>query len=735
MILGSAAHLTILLLIPSMAPGFVESASVRDDLGKEVPAPITACAGGTAGPLCWTLNSDSMPVGLKPSDDLSLEGPAHGPLTIKYSDLVALQASTKAIVLTRKARLRVQTTLKEPVTASFFDPQDRELRKPRHRWVVTDAEQRFPAGSWIVALSATRTAPEIQFVDAAPAALVTLAKSDREGWSAVLFAKDTEGTPVSASAVISDAEHSPDEVSRAGKSRNVPLSGGRGFANGISTRTARIDVQAPGFISARLGAVTAAQADFAVRVVTLQKGGRLDLTVTEDGAPARNARWRLLVPAARPERDLRLKVQAEGITDKDGRAERRGLTAGSYILRVSPSGSKNSTDERVTIENDLPLERTIELVSIPIDGEVLRGGKALRGAEVRISLMYSGESPDDEADTVAKTDENGFYSTKVYAEGQYRFIVSADGTPAARRQYWMPRSGKRVDFELLDGTLRGTVLDDDGAAIRDAAVALKDSAQLFRLARTDAQGRFEFLFEASGKASVFADKDGYERSKPMDIEIPATSSLDPVSIVLKKYPSIRGRVERSAGQPASGVSVATMDQNGNPLQGTTTDADGLFQLRATPGTTRLYFSGPSCPLGWREALGSGAPYNSDEGERFVIRCSHSGAALSLTLQTEDQGPVAGEALRLRQNGRVVPDEILVRHQQRLGLGTASDASGRLEFVSLEEGAWDLFLARSSSPVSIMSGQPNGFLLSEGLRPGDVSELVVTVRSATTRISP
>jgi hypothetical protein len=174
-----------------------------------------------------------------------------------------------------------------------------------------------------------------------------------------------------------------------------------------------------------------------------------------------------------------------------------------------------------------------------------------------------------------------------------------------------------------------------------------------------------------------------------------------------------------------------MDQNGNPLQGTTTDADGLFQLRATPGTTRLYFSGPSCP--GEEALGS-APYSNDEGERFVIRCSHSGAALSLTLQTEDQGPVAGEALRLRQNGRVVPDEILVRHQQRLGLGTASDASGRLEFVSLEEGAWDLYLARSSSPFSIMSGQPNGFLLSEGLRPGDVSELVVTVRSATTRIS-
>jgi hypothetical protein len=703
---------------------------LRDDVGKPIRASVTACAPNAGGNPCWVVGKGQPPDALA-FDEVSLESPEHGPVTLKFAELSA----SPQVTLPRKAHLRLHTALTKSITISLYGADDRELRRPTYRFETNDKELLIPSGKWILALTAKCTAPDLYVADAQPAMTVSATKTAKVGWSLLVRIQDKEGRPVTGSAMLSDAESGAQEAQNGNGALSIAIERGVRPINGIAVRTARLDVQAPGFTPYRLGAVTAAPGEFAVRVVELRRGGRLALTVLENGDPSRNARWFLLEPAARPERNLRLKSVAEGTTDKGGRAERPSLAAGSYILRVYPPGQTNGTDDRVTIEDDGVLERTVELVAISVDGEVRRGDKPIAGSEVRLSRVFSGESPDDEADTVAKTDQDGHYSTKVYTEGEYRFIVTSEGTPAVHRKYWMPRAGRRVDFELLEGTLRGTVADDAGKAVPDATVALTDAANLHRLARTDFEGYFEFLFESAGRVSVFADKDGYKRSEPLAVEIPNTGALEPLLVTLKKFPSIRGRVEQAGGQPAPGVSIATVDQNSNPLQGAVSGADGSFELRSAPGTTLLIFSGPSCPLGWREALNSGAPNEEDSGDPFIVRCALVGAALAVILQNEDHRPIVGEAIRLRHAGRVVPDELLARHQRRFGLEVFSDAFGRLDLVSLEEGSWDLFLARGSSPSTIAAGQQNGYLLSEELRPGTVSELTVTVRPVTTRISP
>ena len=92
-------------------------------------------------------------------------------------------------------------------------------------------------------------------------------------------------------------------------------------------------------------------------------------------------------------------------------------------------------------------------------------------------------------------------------------------------------------------------------------------------------------------------------------------------------------------------------------------------------------------------------------------------------------------MRLRLGGRVVPDDVLARHQQWLGLGSATDSAGRIDALGLASGAVEVYLARGSSPQTIGAGLPNGLLLRQELPPGSLFEATITVEPTGTRVSP
>ncbi|MBK9088249.1 MAG: carboxypeptidase regulatory-like domain-containing protein [Holophagales bacterium] len=691
---------------------------------------MNVCAVGPSVRVCWAFSEPPPSAILEaPPVQVSVEGPEHGPVSCLFADL----AAPAVLVVPRKAIIRLKPG-PQPATLSLYSLGAPDLRKPSHRWQEVAGEVRIPAGRWLASVSVAGLAPRLALVNGRPGSTHELVRPLGPGWSAVLLVSDREGKPVGGSLGVVDAEAAP-ETGRSPRAER--FTDGVGILNGLGMATARMTITSPGFLPETPGAMAAAPGTFTVKSVTLRRGGRLELTVTRDAEPARGARCLLLEPPLHPERNLRLRTIAEGTCDSDGRFVRDGLAPRRYILRVFPMRDGPSFDDSINIADETTLSHALDLVPVSVDGRVTRAEKALEGFSIRASRVFPGESPDEGADVVASSDESGRYEMNLWSEGSYWFVVTTpSGQSAAQKREWIPRSGKRVDFELLGVALAGRVLDGNSVPVQDAVVALRDQTGFHRLARTDGEGTFTFLFDKQGQVSLFADKEGYRRSPTLDVQIPDHGSIDPIEIRLLKDPSLRGRLERVPGVPAPGVSVASVDPlTGAAAQGAVTSADGTFELRATGSVTRVFMTGPGCALAARDVP---LPPESAEGavqEPVVLSCATGTAGLVLQLRNPAGAPMAGEPVRLRLGGRVVPDDVLARHQQWLGLGAATDSAGRIDALGLESGAVEVYLARGSSPQTIGAGLPNGLLLRQELPPGSLFEATITVEPTGTRITP
>lgn len=701
-----------------------------DDRGQVVDRPVEVCATGSSGRICWPFSEPPPSAILKaPPAEIFVEGPEHGPVSCQLADLPA----PGQLTVPRKAIVRLEPGA-QPTALTLYSLAAPDLGKPSHRWQEAPGELRIPAGRWLASVSIAGMAPRLALVDGRPGSIHELGRPLGPGWSAVILASDREGKRVGGSLSVADAEVAPE---RGSTRRAESFSDGVGILNGLGMATARVTITSRGYLPETPGAMASAPGTFAVKSVTLRRGGRLELTVKRDSEPARGARCLLLEPPLRTERELRLRPVAEGRCDREGRFVREGLVPGRYLLRVFPVGEGPSFDDSIHISDDETLDHALDLVPVRVDGRVTRDKEAMEGISVRASRIFPGESSDDGADVVAVSDGSGKYELDLWSEGSYRYIVATTpGQSAAHKTEWIPRSGKRIDFDLLGTALAGRVVDGDSVPVRDAAVALRDSTGLHRLARTDSEGAFVFLFDAPSRVSLFAHKDGYRRSQTIETQIPDHGSLDPIEIRLLKDPSLRGRIERVPGVPAPGVSVASVDPvTGTAAQGAVTSADGTFELRATGSVTRIFMTGPGCALAARDVPSPAESPSGAAPEPLVLPCATGSVGLALQLRSPSGAPVTGEPVRLRLGGKVVPDEVLARHQQWLGLGAATDAAGRVDALGLESGAVEVYLARGSSLQTIGAGLPNGLLLRQELPPGSIFEATITVEPTGTRITP
>ncbi len=263
--------------------------------------------------------------------------------------------------------------------------------------------------------------------------------------------------------------------------------------------------------------------------------------------------------------------------------------ARKYRLRL-----KSSRDDFWYMDDDAfempsgPLQRRLE-VSI----ERLHGTLKLGRRPVAARVVFGTDRGPVSVPFLAN--ENGRFSGAVPHLGRWEVLVDLDA-PRIRRVLSVeiaqpaPSSDAEVDLLLPNHALDVELVDEQGAPV--TRLTLLNIQRLGK--REFVQHRIEGgAFHAEGldvdHYMVSAEahdlaSDGYE------VEIPEEGSPDPLTIVLKKLLSIRGRVVSPSGTGVIGATVKILPTPAFPTQTgwtSTTDAEGRFELGARPDLPRI----------------------------------------------------------------------------------------------------------------------------------------------------
>ncbi len=278
-------------------------------------------------------------------------------------------------------------------------------------------------------------------------------------------------------------------------------------------------------------------------------------------------------------------VKQDYLTDASGAVLINGLTCEDWTIEALAKGfavdrqavKLSGTDTASVTAKLVP---GMELFGVVRD----EAGKGL--SDVAIAALPSGSN--GEAIDYMKTDADGKYRFEYLPIAGLKLRLSKEGYLRLSSDVAMIAApGGRQELNLTlprrpdGGSVRGTVVDEDGKPVADALVVSGGpSSKEARETTTDAQGRFRLddVFteprrSLSIKAKRFAPQQlGF---KPGDREHPAE-----LNVTLAKGHRIRGRVVDEQGRPLTGVSVYTNGYGtvGRDIGQSTTDVEGRFEF-------------------------------------------------------------------------------------------------------------------------------------------------------------
>src|SRR5260370_6589820 len=106
----------------------------------------------------------------------------------------------------------------------------------------------------------------------------------------------------------------------------------------------------------------------------------------------------------------------------------------------------------------------------------------------------------------------------------------------------IPASAQRVD-----GTLRGTVVDESGAVVPDAKVtATNPETGVAQVTTTTSSGTYIFPNLLAGTYAVTVEKNGFQKYEPQGVQLNSNQSIE-------------ANIHLSVGSPATPLAVAAGD--------------------------------------------------------------------------------------------------------------------------------------------------------------------------------
>ncbi|MET0555198.1 MAG: carboxypeptidase regulatory-like domain-containing protein [Vicinamibacteria bacterium] len=247
------------------------------------------------------------------------------------------------------------------------------------------------------------------------------------------------------------------------------------------------------------------------------------------------------------------------------------------------------------------------------------------------------------------TSEDGRFTLSNVSAGDYVVSVSAAEMAAATVPGVKVAEGQSVDVGTVKltagGIVRGTVVDQTGAGVSGAAVAVAPLPQNWMTSgppvevSTDAAGAFELKGVAPGSADIGASHPNYASADPVSVQVDTAKPTTDVRLVLTVGGRIEGSIRKRDGSGRAGLMV-----NANPMarfRGTpsgflsaTTLPDGSFALEHVPAgrtnvTVMARTGGPMSALSMRTVdVREGETATLDIVDREILlsgRVTRSGA--------------------------------------------------------------------------------------------------------------
>jgi hypothetical protein len=736
--LAFAASLPLLTAAPAGAAAG-DLLELVDDRGEPLGAAVEVCFVQGLGTDCVDRAPGAGPEALPDFDLLRVEGPEHGPVSVRRRDLPAAEDGVRRLAVPRKARLRVRGAAGHRLTAALHSMDDLDPVRPAYSLAVpANADLRVPAGNWLLALEGRGAAPDLHHIPALPASGFEIRYRPRRGWSLVVraTAKEDEAPVAGARVAVRAArpvgylppegqEAEPEAPPRTAET----IRAGLAFLSGIEDPVVDVEVRHPGFVGTTLPGISSTPGTLEVRDAALGKGATLEAPIRVDGEPA--AGWRCaLLDRSRPSgsetsRELRaMEAGSEGVC----RGER--LQQGFYWLRVTSPDEGATAEREVQLYDGEAAAVAFDLSPIRVEGEAFRGREPVPGYAVHIyRLSETGSSQLVEPVAEAVTDEDGAYEATVWDAGPHSFhLVGPDGRPADAEHADVQPPSVRVDFHLAPGEVEGIVVDEEGEPVAEAGLMVRwemaGGGTSMGSRRTGEDGTFRFPLEAGGGIlELTASHDGF-RPETLRVPVPEDTVPPPVVLTLRRGGLLEGRLVTAAGAPAAGATVQSFrvgaDGGLERRASTRTGADGGFELLpAEPPPTRLFATGPGCPLTAADV--------TDTSEPVLLTCPDAPGTLLLRFVDGEGRPVAGELVLLRHGDLVIPLSVVLSHLSLLGQSTTSDGSGRLIVPGLPPGGYDVYLLRFTSEPLAAQGRPEGHAGSVTVLPGQTAELEVLVQ--------
>ncbi len=330
-------------------------------------------------------------------------------------------------------------------------------------------------------------------------------------------------------------------------------------------------------------------------------GGRLEIQLTDGGAISGRVfseqNGEAISGATVMVRDVA--EDKRGVTDANGEFTVRGIAPGRREQRLSveaegfaPNRELKATvvEGEVTSGIEVPLMRCGRVSGVVLHPET---GAPVPGVTITVKRSSSPEMPVAViVGKAVKSDANGQFllndvhpgkNTRVTGTHPAFLDSASDSFDVAQGQ-----SIENVQLTLfLGGQIGGRVVDDAGAPVADAVVAVRDNrlgnidpVSMSKKVRTDEKG--EFLIdnvEPSEEVTLVADKQGFLRTEVGGVLVQSARLTPNVEIVLTQGAFLSGFVTDSNGDPINGATITCIDTSDGlrkPTQKTNSEGYYLF---------------------------------------------------------------------------------------------------------------------------------------------------------------
>lgn len=734
---SSVGSWLISALLAAWAPavavsGSVTGLSLLDDRGRPLDAPVQVCFVRELETECTDVGRQGVSgIALRPFELLRVEGPEHGPVTVRRAELGVNDNGGFRLAVPRKARLAIAGLPEETVVLSLYAVDDPEARQPRFRYELEgEGELRVPAGGHLASLSRRGFAPDLHALSALPGGDLRIRYRESDGWSLALrLVSPEDDSPVpGASVEVVPTSDFDDHVREPVRRRTDAL----GFAlfSGLTEHLVRAVVRHPDLAETEVQGLFATPGTFDLRHVTAERGGTVEARIRVDGEAAAGAECAIVRDAGPDEAGHAVIEPVQHVeADADGACRIEHVVPGVRFLRVHPDrGSSSVVDRQVQVISEQVIPVDVDLATIQLTGTVLRGAEpAGPGYEIGINhFLPAGPGGSRDEIAHATTDDEGAFHAVLWTPGDYYLLLSGpSGVPFTSKRAYLEEPVEEVNFLLSEREIRGRVVDQDGEPVEEIPVSLTWNRSAHVGARTDAAGEFSFpLGSEEGDASLSARGAGYAPSEVVHRTVVNGAPIPPVTLTVRELERIRGRLTAGGAPVANGrVWSFRATPGGAPttLGFDRTGPEGTFEAPPAPGAaTWLYASGPGCPLEVHEVAPPIPP------GQVELRCGSIPAGLRLRLLGGDGSPLDRRSLILRHEGRVIPRDVLRDHLAVLGVPAATDGRGWLVLPALAPGDYELYLGDASNEATVAQGLRHGFLAAVTLVPQRVHELEIVV---------